>query len=228
MTHFERRARRVALTGSAALVLLAAALGTVFVFGVPQASAGSATTYYACLKGGRLSSVGAIPPNCRAPATQITLGANGTNIITSPATPYGSCNSGDTDIALSTDEVWSCLAGNWTDTGTNIKGATGSQGPAGAEGPAGLAGPQGPAGPSTAGPGGLGIETQYGSFSSSTASIECPIDHPYATGGGVEPSSDTASVTSSVPVFVTPSGAPYGWGGTVSSGGMTVFVVCSE
>lgn len=217
-------------------LILAAIIGAVaatgLTFGVQAAAqdSGSGTTYYACLRLGRLSSVGAIPPNCRAPATQITLGSNGTNVIVSPNTPYGSCNSGDTDIALSTDEVWSCLAGNWTDTGSNIKGATGAQGPTGATGATGSAGPtgpQGPAGTSTAGPGGLGIETQYFEAGNSGAEVTCPNDHPFATGGGVQPSNSTASVTSDAPVFVTPSGAPYGWGGSVSGGGMTVFVICS-
>jgi len=142
--------RRRFVLGFAIGSLLSAGLA----FGVTQASAASGNpTYYACLKGGRLSQVGATPPNCKAPATPISLGANGTNVIVSPSTPYGSCNSGDTDIALSTDEVWSCLAGNWTDTGANIKGATGAQGPAGLEGPQGAQGTTGSTGPAgTAGP----------------------------------------------------------------------------
>ena len=110
--------RRRFLVGFAIGSLLSAGLA----FGVTQASAASGNpTYYACLKGGKLSQVGAIPPHCKAPATPISLGANGTNVIVSPSTPYGSCNSGDTDIALSTDEVWSCLAGNWTDTGATSR-----------------------------------------------------------------------------------------------------------
>ncbi len=137
-TDGRRRLVRIVL---AFIVGAFAAIGLTF--GVQAAAQGSATTYYACLKGGKLSSVGAIPPNCKAPATQITLGANGANVITSPATPYGSCNSGDTDIALSSDEVWSCLAGNWTDTDSNIKGATGPQGPQGETGPQGSTGATG-------------------------------------------------------------------------------------
>jgi hypothetical protein len=226
MTYFGRTARKIVVAGSAVLVLLAALFGVGLAFGVPQALAGGSTTYYACLKGGRLSSVGAIPPNCKAPATQITLGANGANVITTPATPYGSCNSGDTDIALSTDEVWSCLAGNWTDTGSNTKGATGVQGPTGAQGPAGSTGPQGPAGASTAGPAGLDVTTQTFAWTGTSAQISCGSSTPYAIGGGVDPTSGTASVTSSYPMIS--SGTPIGWQGSVSSPGLTVYVVCSK
>jgi hypothetical protein len=128
-------------------------------FGASWASAaGGNPTYYACLKAGTLTHVGGIPPNCKAPATAISFGANGSNVIVSPSTPYGSCNSGDTDIALSTDEVWSCLAGNWTDTGSSIKGPAGGQGPSGpqgSQGPPGATGAQGPMGPA----GGVSVYT---------------------------------------------------------------------
>ncbi len=131
-------------------LLLAVLVGVVLAvgvsFGVQAEASNSNTTYYACLSNGRLSQVGGIPPKCGAHAVQISFGAsgaNGTNVLTTPGTPYGSCNSGDTDIALNTDEVWSCLAGNWTDTDSNIKGATGAEGPAGPTGPTGPTGPSG-------------------------------------------------------------------------------------
>ncbi len=119
-------------------------------FGVAGASAeNGATTWYACLGRGKLSHVGTLPTGCKYPAVQISWGsgANGTNVLTTPGTPYGNCNNGDTDIALSNDEIWTCLAGNWTDTDSNIKGATGATGPQGAAGATGATGPQGPAGP---------------------------------------------------------------------------------
>lgn len=117
-------------------------------FGVVQASASGASTYYACLSKGKLSHVGTSPATCKFPAVAISWGAAGTdgaNVLTSSGSPYGSCVSGNTDIALSTDEVWSCSPnGTWSDTGSSIRG---SQGVQGVQGVQGAVGPQGPPGP---------------------------------------------------------------------------------
>ncbi len=127
--------------------LLTAGLG----FGVVQASASGAATYYACLSKGKLTNVGSAPATCKFPAVAISWGASGTNganVLTSSGNPYGSCVSGNTDIALSTDEVWSCSSnGTWTDTGSSIKGSQGIQGVQGVQGVQGLQGAQGPPGP---------------------------------------------------------------------------------
>jgi hypothetical protein len=64
--------------------------------------------------------------------TNGTDGTNGNSFLTSATAPTGACNNGDSDVALDTDEVWTCASGGWTDTGSNIKG---SQGAAGEPGP---------------------------------------------------------------------------------------------
>jgi hypothetical protein len=181
MSKFTRR-RWVFGTKSATLtvgicvgVLLAVCLVAV----VPPASAGGTnTTYYACLKGGKLTSVGTLPPNCKAPAIPISWGngTNGTNVLTSPGTPYGNCNSGDTDIALSTDEIWTCLAGNWTDTDANIQGAAGPQGPTGPQGP------QGPSGTSHA-------------YSTITGPVQLPTSGPQTASLSVPSGNYVVNVT---------------------------------
>ena len=127
-------------------------------FGVTTAFAGGTSiAYYACLtNSGHLSKVGTSPPTCRAAFHQISWnsqGTNGSNVFTSGGTPYGTCTTGDTDIALNTDEVYSCQGGTWTDTGSNIKGTTGPAGPTGPQGPTGDTGTQGAQGPT-----GLGFD----------------------------------------------------------------------
>jgi hypothetical protein len=166
MTWFHRS--RWALRPPLVLAVAALFVGSVTAagvsFGLSTASAqGSSTTYYACLSTkGALSKVGTNAVTCTAPSQEISwnsegptgpqgpAGANGTGVSTSSAAPSGSCTSGDTDIALSTDEVWSCKSGAWVNTGANIKGAkgaTGATGATGPQGPTGATGPQGPPGP---------------------------------------------------------------------------------
>jgi hypothetical protein len=225
MFGFHRPVRKVVLILSASMLTLASLFAGGLAFGITPASAGNPNgPYYACLKNGRLTQVGAIPPSCVAAAVQITLGSNGTNVLTTPATPYGSCNSGDTDIALSSDEVWSCLVGNWTDTGANIKGGAGSTGPQGPAGATGVQGATGPTGPTTAGTGGLDVITQSFTSTGATAIVFCPSDHPYATGGGGSASAG-GTVISSVPI--TNSGEPTAWEATASTAGVTVYAICS-
>ena len=125
---------------SVALGLVIGALLTAGVtFGVTEASAsGPNVTYYACLKSGKLTHVGTTAPTCAVGAVKIswnsqgpsgtngTNGTNGRNFLTSSSTPTGVCNTGDTDLAVDSDELWTCLAGVWTDTGSNVKGAPAS------------------------------------------------------------------------------------------------------
>ncbi len=88
-----------------------------------------------CPDGSNSGTNGTSPQTCIGHG--ITAPPNGTSFFTSSGSPSGSCNNGDSDLALSTDEVWSCSSGAWIDTGTNIKGAigaTGAQGPAGTNG----------------------------------------------------------------------------------------------
>ena len=134
------------LLGSACLLF-----GSI-AFGVTTAFAGGPNiTYYACLtNSGHLKKVGTSPPTCGATSHQISWnsqGTDGANVFTSGGAPYGTCTTDDSDIALNTDEVYSCQGGTWTDTGSNIKGATGAVGPTGPEGPTGDTGPQGAQGP---------------------------------------------------------------------------------
>jgi hypothetical protein len=124
---------RTLALGFAVGALLTAGLA----LGVTEASAsGPNVTYYACLKNGKLTRVGTATPTCSALATKIswnsqgpagtpgTNGTNGTNFLTSPSAPSGVCNNGDTDLALDSDEFWSCSGGTWTDSGSNIKPTT--------------------------------------------------------------------------------------------------------
>ena len=53
-------------------------------------------------------------------------GTNGSSVLTSDAAPTGDCTTGDTDIDLSTGEVYSCVSASWTDSGHTIKWNAGS------------------------------------------------------------------------------------------------------
>ena len=61
-------------------------------------------------------------------------GVNGSSFLSSAAAPSGSCTSGDTDLELDSGEVWSCVSGSWSDTGSSLRGPQGAPGPAGAPG----------------------------------------------------------------------------------------------
>jgi hypothetical protein len=123
------------------LMLGVAAGGLVtggLIFGVFGASAGTANTvYFGCLSGGTLSKVATTAPKCKAPAKQISWnsqgvpGNPGTNFLTSSTAPTGSCTSGDSDMALDTDEIWNCVASAWSDTGSSTQGKQGPPGPSG-------------------------------------------------------------------------------------------------
>ena len=53
-------------------------------------------------------------------------GANGKSLVTSDGAPTGYCTHGDTDIDLTSGEVWTCEDGTWSDTGHTIKWNAGS------------------------------------------------------------------------------------------------------
>jgi hypothetical protein len=125
-----------------ALIVVVAALVTAgTTLGVTKASAqGPNVTYYACLAKGKLTNVGTTAPTCKSSATQIswnsqgatgTDGTNGTSFVTSPTMPAGACSNGDTDLELDNDDLWTCVGGSWSNTGTSVQGAQGAQGPAG-------------------------------------------------------------------------------------------------
>ena len=42
-------------------------------------------------------------------------------MLTSDDTPTGDCTTGDTDVDLTTGEVYSCVSASWTDSGHSIK-----------------------------------------------------------------------------------------------------------
>jgi hypothetical protein len=63
-------------------------------------------------------------------------GTNGSSVLTSSGPPSGTCTTGDSDVDVTTGEVWSCSASAWADTGSSLDGP---QGPAGPAGPAGTA-----------------------------------------------------------------------------------------
>lgn len=66
-----------------------------------------------------------------------TSGTNGSSIVTSSGVPSGSCTTGDSDVDLTSGEVYTCASSAWNDAGFNLKGSSGARGPAGPPGPAG-------------------------------------------------------------------------------------------
>ena len=132
-----------------------------------------------CPDGSNSGTNGTSPQTCIGHG--ITAPPNGTSFFTSSGSPSGSCNNGDSDLALSTDEVWSCSSGTWTDTGKNIKGATGATGAQGLQGATGATGAQGLQGATGAtgaqGPAGAnGISSGY-----DTDPIETVVNLPTST-----------------------------------------------
>ena len=61
-------------------------------------------------------------------------GSNGASVLTSDGAPTGSCTSGDTDIDLTSGEVYSCVSMEWTDTEHSIQGPAGTNGTDGTDG----------------------------------------------------------------------------------------------
>jgi collagen type VII alpha len=58
-----------------------------------------------------------------------TNGTNGTSVVTSSGSPTGTCTAGDTDIDITSGEVWTCTPANtWTDTGSSFAGPAGQNG----------------------------------------------------------------------------------------------------
>ena len=56
-------------------------------------------------------------------------GTNGTSVLTGSGSPTGTCTAGDTDIDITTGEVWTCTPANtWMDTGSGIAGPAGQNG----------------------------------------------------------------------------------------------------
>jgi len=96
-----------------ATLIAVSALGAGLTFAVDAGATGSSTTYYACLKGGKLTAVGTTPPTCSSSSTQISWNSEGAQGATGAAGPQGPAGP---------------------------QGATGSTGPAGAAGPAGTNG----------------------------------------------------------------------------------------
>jgi hypothetical protein len=78
-------------------------------------------------------------------------GTNGASVLTSDGAPTGSCTTGDTDVDLSSGEVYSCESTTWTDTGHSIQGPAGTNGAAGANGASVVTSEDAPAGSCTTG-----------------------------------------------------------------------------
>jgi hypothetical protein len=118
---------------------------------------------------------------------------------------------------------------SWNLTGP--AGPPGATGPAGPQGPAGPAGPQGPAGPSTAGPSGLDTTIVYATGTGGV-SADCPADHPYVVGGGVNPQEANAAIQDSLPsgpLGEETSGNTHGWFGvSASAGSVIVYAICAK
>lgn len=64
-------------------------------------------------------------------------GTNGSSIITSSSVPSGPCTTGNSDVDLTSGEVYACTSSDWSDAGFNLKGSSGARGPTGPAGPAG-------------------------------------------------------------------------------------------
>lgn len=119
-----------------AIVPLAATAGALVGFTAMTALAVNAadrsTTYYACLKAGKLSNVGTSSPDCPRNSTEIQWNETG------PKGPTGATGAQG-------------LPGERGAQGPQgERGSQGEQGPAGAQGPVGEQGPTGPAGPAGA------------------------------------------------------------------------------
>lgn len=157
------------------------AAGTLVLGGLVAAGTATANSttreFTGCLREGVLSKVAIGTRPLRACPRGSTLimwssqgvtgsrGANGLGVATSVATPSGSCTTGDSELDLTSGEVYSCVSGSWSDSGSSLKGpqgASGSPGPQGITGPAGPQGPTGATGSQGAqGPAGLAGATEY-------------------------------------------------------------------
>jgi Collagen triple helix repeat (20 copies) len=70
-------------------------------------------------------------------------GAAGASILTTVGPPPSPCTSGDTDIDITTGNVYTCPGATWTPSGYSIAGPVGATGATGPQGPAGPAGGSG-------------------------------------------------------------------------------------
>jgi hypothetical protein len=73
-----------------------------------------------------------------AAGTDGTDGTNGSSVLTSSGAPSGTCTTGDSDIDITSGEVYNCVGSAWQDSGDSIQGPQGGQGPQGPQGPAGI------------------------------------------------------------------------------------------
>lgn len=81
--------RRTTVGVAIVSALAAATLGVGTTLALSAGADGSSTTYYACLKGGKLSDVGTATPTCASSSTQISWGAQGATGATGPQGPVG-------------------------------------------------------------------------------------------------------------------------------------------
>lgn len=111
-------------------MIAGAGLGVGVTATVTAGADGQGTTYYACLKLGKLTSVGAIPDNCKAPATQISWNSVGPQ---GPAGPAGATGpqgpSGDTSAYTSSGQISSLPASLTLPTGDYIVMASANEAP---------------------------------------------------------------------------------------------------
>ncbi len=66
--------------------------------------------------------------------TNGTNGTNGASVVTSAGAPSGTCTSGDSDIDVSSGEVYSCHSSTWLDSGHSLIGPAGTNGSNGTNG----------------------------------------------------------------------------------------------
>ena len=72
------------------------------------------------------SSAGGGSPGATGPEGPVgPTGANGSSILTSSGSPAGSCVTGNTDVDLTSGEVFTCTSSAWVDTGSSLQGASG-------------------------------------------------------------------------------------------------------
>jgi hypothetical protein len=154
--------KRIAIVLSAVVLVASAA--------VVAGAIGSHTTsgtleYSACLQARTKSLVNVVinrPVVCSAGERRISwnaagpkgapgaAGTNGSSIVTSAAVPSGSCTTGATNVDLVNGEVYACESSAWSDTGSSIKGPSGTPGAPGATGARGATGATGAAGTNVA------------------------------------------------------------------------------
>jgi hypothetical protein len=88
---------------------LAAIIGAVLALGVSLGveAVASGTTYYACLKGGKLTQVGTTSPTCPAGATVISWDEQGTQGVQGPTGPQGPAGpQGSSDTQYTAGNAW--------------------------------------------------------------------------------------------------------------------------